>query len=149
VSDLSDAVGVVVLVASLAIGGLSLFLLRGNARFSTILSAFAQVTLIPERRRRFLLLLWVTAVCFLATGVLFGLNDLGVSPWVDPDLPVAIAFLAGMIGLGALTWVGLSPRPLTEPERAVAKEEAPTILESLWMVPYRRDDEDISERPRP
>jgi len=141
VSDLSDAVGVVVMIASVAVGGLSLFLLRGKARFSAILSAFAQVTLVPERRRRFLLLLGVAAVCFLATGILFGLNDLGVAIASDPDLPVAVTFLAGMIGLGALAWVGLSPRSLTEEERSAAEKDAPSILESLWMVPYRQQDE--------
>jgi hypothetical protein len=140
VSDLSDAVGVVVLFVSLGVGGLSLVLLRGNARLGAILSAFAQVTVIPERRRRFLLLLWVEAVCFLATGVLFGLNDLGVQVTADPDLLVAIAFLAGMVTLGALVWVGLSPRPLTAMERTTAEKDAPTILESLWTVPYRQSE---------
>jgi len=149
VSDLSDAVGVVVMLASIAVGGLALFLLRGKARFSAILSAFAQVTLVPERRRRFLLLLWVAAVCFLATGILFGLNDLGVAITSDPDLLVAVAFLAGMIALGALAWVGLSPRALTEGERAAAEKDAPSILESLWMAPYRQLDETPPKQRQP
>jgi hypothetical protein len=142
VSDLSDALGVAVLFVSLGVGGLSLVLLRGNARFEAILSAFAQVTVIPERRRRFLLLLWVVAFCFLVTGVLFGLDDLGVQVTSDPDLLVAVTFLAGMIALGALAWVGLSPRLLTPGEQAAARKEAPTILESLWIAPYRQKDEE-------
>ncbi|MFI5413147.1 MAG: hypothetical protein ACHQ0I_00950 [Candidatus Lutacidiplasmatales archaeon] len=105
-SDLSDAVGVVVLFVSVGIGGLALVLLRGNARLGAILSALTQVTMIPERRRRFLVLLWVTTICFLATGVVFGLNDLGTPLTSDSDLSVAVAFLAGMLALGALMWVG-------------------------------------------
>jgi len=149
VSDLSDAVGVVVLFVSVGIGGLALVLLRGNARLGAILSALTQVTMIPERRRRFLVLLWVTTLCFLATGVVFGLNDLGTPLTSDSDLSVAVAFLAGMLALGALMWVGLSPRHLTESERVAAEKDAPTILESLWMVPYRREGDEAPRPPRP
>lgn len=145
-TDLSDALGVLVLIVSLAVGGLGLVLLRGNARFGAILSAFAQVALVPERRRRFLILLWLASVCFLATGVLFGLSDLGVGLVSDPDLPISIAFLSGMSTLGAVTWVGLSPRALTEDERAAARTDAPTILESLWLAPYQRDEAAPLER---
>lgn len=141
-SDLSDAVGIVVLFVSFGVGGPSLVLLRGNARFSEILSAFAQVTLLPERRRRFLELLGIEAACFLATGVLFGLDDLGLAFSQDPDLLIEVAFLAGMIALGALVWIGLSPRVLTDRERVAAEKDAPTVLESLWLVPYRRANED-------
>jgi hypothetical protein len=82
------------------------------------------------------------------TGVLLGLYRLGLQLTSDPDLFFTISFLAGMATLGALVWVGLSPRPLTEHERATAEKDAPTILESLWMVPYRRMDEDPSKRHR-
>jgi len=149
VSDLSDVIGIVVLFVSLGIGGLTLFLLRGKARLDTIRSAFAQVTVVPERRRRFLLFLWIEVACFLATGVLLGLSSLGVQLTADPDLLFAISFLAGMVTLGALAWVGLSPRSLTESEREAAEKDAPTILESLWMVPYRRLDGEPPKRRRP
>ena len=144
-TDLSDVLGITVLFVSLGVGGLILYLLRGNARFGAILSAFAQVALIPERRRRFLLLLWIASVCFLITGVLLGAYRLGLQLTVDPDLWYTASFLAGMFALGALAWVGLSSRPLTERERATAEKDAPAILESIWMVPYRKMDEDSSE----
>jgi hypothetical protein len=149
VTDLSAIVGIVVLFVSLGVGGLALFLLRGNARLNAILRAFAQVTLVPARRRLFLLLLWVEVVCFLVTGVLLGLYRLGFQLTADPDLFFATSFLAGMATLGALVWVGLSPRPLTELERTTAEKDAPSILESLWMVPYRRLDEAPSKRREP
>ncbi|MGP8072288.1 MAG: hypothetical protein ACLPZM_04065 [Thermoplasmata archaeon] len=148
-SDLSATVSILVLFVSVGVGGLTLFLLRGDARPQAILSALAQVTLIPERRRRFLLLLWASAVCFLVTGVLLGLYRLGLQLGDDPDLWFSISFLVGMLALGALAWVGLSPRPLTESERAAAERDAPNMLESLWMAPYRGLDESPPKRGKP
>jgi amino acid transporter len=147
-TDLSALVGVAVLFVSVATGALALYLLRGSARLDSILSAFAQVTVVPARRRRFLLLLWVEVVCFLVTGVLLGLYRLGVQLTSDPDLLYTASFFAGMATLGALVYTGLSPRRLTELERAAAEQEAPTILESLWMVPYRRMDDPPPKRGR-
>jgi hypothetical protein len=149
VSDLSTFVGIAVLIVSLAVGGFALFLLRGDARPGAILSALVQVTLIPERRRRFLLLLWVATVFFLITGVLLGLYHLGWQLSSDPDLWFTATFLAGVLALGGVAWVGLSPRTLSESERATAEKDAPTILESLWMVPYRGLDETPTKRRRP
>jgi len=149
VADLSDLLGITVLFVSLGVGGLTLFLLRGNARFDAILSAFVQVALIPERRRRFLLLLWIATVCFLITGVLLGSYRLGLQLTADPDLWYTASFLAGMLALGAVAWVGLSPRELTEHERATAEKDAPAILESIWMVPYRKMDEDPAKQRWP
>lgn len=148
-SDLSGALGVAVLFVSIGVGGLTLFLLRGKARLSEILSAFAQVTIVPKRRRQFLVLLWVVVVCFLVTGILLGLYRLGVQLTGDPDLLFSVSFLVGMIALGAWVWVGLSPRPLTELERATAEDDAPAILESLWTVPYQRMDDPRPRRRQP
>jgi len=134
--------GIAVLFVSLGIGGLSFFLLRGNARLGAVLSAFLQVSLIPERRRRFLILVSIEVLCFLATGLIFGLQNLGVQLSYDPDLPLAIAFLASMLTLGALVWVGLTPRPLTEDEREAAARDAPAVLQGLWLVPVQRSDAD-------
>ena len=111
-TDLSAIVGVGVLVVSLGTGGLALVFLRGNARLDAILRAFAQVALIPSRRRRFLLVLWVEIFCFLVTGVLLGLYRLGFQFGSDPDLWFTLFFLAGMATLGALVWVGLRPTRL-------------------------------------
>jgi len=147
--DLSDYVGGIILVASFAIGGLALYLLRGNARPSAVVSAFLQVTLIPERRRQFLFFVAITVVCFLVTGVLFGLYELGARIPTDSDLPLAGAFLAGMFSLGGLAWVGLSPRILTQSERAAAEADAPKIVESLWMIPYERKEEAPAPARRP
>ncbi|MGD0588166.1 MAG: hypothetical protein ABSA63_05165 [Thermoplasmata archaeon] len=148
-TDLSAFVGVGVLVVSLGTGGLALVFLRGNARLDAILRAFAQITLIPSRRRRFLLLIWVEVFCFLVTGVLLGLYRLGFQFGGDPDHWFTLFFLAGMATLGALVWVGLRTTRLTELERATAEKDAPTILESVWMVAYRRLVEEPPERPRP
>jgi len=149
VADLSDVLGITVLFVSLGVGALTLFLLRGNARLGHILNAFAQVTLVPGRRRRFLLLLWIATVCFLVTGVLLGSYRLGLRLTSDPDVWYTASFLAGMLALGGVAWTGLRARPLTEPERAAAEKDAPAILESLWMVPYRRMDEKPPKRQRP
>jgi len=149
VSDLSDAIGLAILFVSLGIGGLTLYLLRGKARFGPILSAFAQVTLLPERRRWFLSLLWVESVCFLASGILLGLFHLGVQVTSDPDLLYTAFFLAGMISLGVLVWFGLSPRHLTEKELATATQGASTIMQSIWMMPYQRVEETESKRRAP
>jgi hypothetical protein len=147
-ADLSYATGVAVLFVSIGAGALALYLLQGKARLERILSAFAQVTLVPERRRRFLLLLWIMVVCFLVTGVLLGLYRVGVLLTADPDLLFTATFLAGMVVLGLLVWVGLSPRPLTESERTAAERDAPAILESIWAIPYRRLDDPPPKRRR-
>ena len=144
--DLSDAVGISTLFVAVGVGALALYLTRGKARLGPIQSAFAQVTLIPHRRQRFLLLLWVEVLFFLAAGVFLGLYHLGIEISNDPDLLFTVAFLGGTVTLGALTWVGLSPRPLTEEERAIAERDSPTVMESLWMVPYRRLDEENERR---
>jgi len=141
VSDISGVLGVAALFVSLGIGGFALFLLKGRAGPQTILRAFAQLTLVPERRRRFLLLLWVEALCFLVTGVLLGLNRLRVTITADEDLLYTATFLGGMLALGALTWVGLNPRLLTEAERAAAERDAPSIMGSISMVPFRQMEE--------
>jgi len=146
VADLSELIGVVVLIVSVLIGGFSLFLLRGRATPGAVVQAFLQVTLIPERRRQFLTLVAAVVLCFLLTGVLFGLYELGVRLSSDADLPLAISFLAGMFALGGLAWVGLSPRTLTESEKTAAEADAPKIVQSLWMVPYNPPDPD---RPPP
>jgi hypothetical protein len=149
VSDLSDAIGLVILFVSLGIGGLTLYLLRGKARLGPILSAFAQVTLLPERRRWFLFLLWVESLCFLASGILLGLVHLGIQVTSDPDLLYTACFLAGMISLGVLVWFGLSPRPLTEEEMATATQGASTIMKSIWMMPYQEDEKPKAKRRAP
>ncbi|HLM91813.1 MAG TPA: hypothetical protein VK424_07190 [Thermoplasmata archaeon] len=147
-SDWSDAVGVVVLINSLGIGVFSLGLLVRNARLLPLRSAFAQITLVPTRRRRFMILVWVEVLCFLSTGILFGLYNLGIQLEADSDLPFTVSFLAGMVTLGALAWVGLRTRPLTAEERADVERDVPTILESLWMIPFQNSENPPPRPPR-
>jgi len=54
-----------------------------------------------------------------------------------------------MISLGVLTWVGLSPRPLSEEERGAAERDAQSIMESIGMVLYRRFDDETGRRKHP
>ena len=72
-------------------------------------NVFAQITLIPTRCRRFMILVWVEVLCFLSTGILFGLYNLSVQLEADSDLPFTVAFLAGMITPGALAGRALDP----------------------------------------
>jgi len=141
-TDLSDALGVVILIVSLCIGAFALYFLRARARLEAIQGAFAQVTLVPERRRRFLLILLVESACFLLTGLLFGLSNLGIPVSSDPDLLYSVTFLVGMAALGVLMWVGLTPRVLTKKERKDAGRDASTVMQSIWMMPYHSDEEE-------
>jgi hypothetical protein len=131
VSDLSDAVGVAVLVDSLATVGMSVVLLRGRLRPSRVLEALAQVALLPERRRRFLQLLMLEAGFFVVIGILLSLDGLGIAFPIDPDFPLAAAFLGGMLMMGWISWTALRPQSLSSEERADLARNAPSILESL------------------
>ncbi len=140
--DLSDVFGVAVLVGSLAIVVLSLVLLRGRPGLTRLLESLFEAVLVPERGRRFFALLVLEGGLFLLTGVLLGLRSLGVDLAVDADLPVAVVFLAGIVTLGAVAWTAFGRRALSSGERDVLRQGAPTVLESLWMAPYRLDDPD-------
>lgn len=96
-----------------------------------------------------MILVWVEVLCFLSTGILFGLYNLSVQLEADSDLPFTVAFLAGMITPGALAGVGLWTRPQSEEERADVTRDVPTILESLWMIPYQGSEQPPSRPPRP
>jgi hypothetical protein len=146
VSDLSDAVGVAVLVDSLATVGMSVVLLRGRLRPSRVLEALAQVALLPGRRRRFLQLLMLEAGFFVVIGILLGLDGLGIAFPIDPDFPLAAAFLGGMLMMGWISWTALRPQSLSSEERADLARNAPSILESLWMAPYREPPANPGER---
>jgi len=146
VLDSSDVVGIATLFVAIGISGLALYLVRGKARLNHIQSAFAQMTLVPRRRQQFLILLWVEVICFLVGGVFLGLYDFGVSLSKDPDLLFTVAFLGGIVALGGLIWVGFRPRRLSEEEMGRAERDASTVMESIWMVPYRRLDEGFQRR---
>ena len=145
-SDLSDLVGVALLFVSAGVLGVSLVFLFGKARHRQIQAAFAQVTLLPERRRTFLAFLALETGLFFATGVLFGLSQFGYAVGPDPDLLPGLLFVAGTLSMGGLAWVVLRPRLLTEEERLRAREAAP-MLESLWMMPYRLPGDEANPPP--
>ena len=147
-SLVSDALGLAVLAASLGVVALSLVLLRGRADLAHVLAGLAQVAFLPARRRRFLVLLVVEAILFLAAGTLLGLRSLGDLPF-DPDVGVAVAFLGGLFAMGLLAWTALRPRVMTPDERQAMERAVPSVFESLWTVPFRvRESETGSDERR-
>jgi len=146
--DLDDWVGVAVLAVSLAILGTPIVYLRGRMHPSAVFEALARVAFLPARRRRFLRFLGLEACFFLAAGILLGMESLGVNLPVDWDLAVSVPYLAGVVAMGWLLWTSLGSQPLSPQERIDLQRDAPSMMESLWLIPYHEPKDPSREHRR-
>jgi hypothetical protein len=110
--------------------------LRFTRTSGSLVDALVQSAFLPEKRRRYMLILSVEGSLMIDTGIVWSLTLIG---WIPPsagNVLVAAFFLAGMGSVLALTWVGLRPSILTEASRDRIRREAPAVLGSLFVAPY-------------
>ncbi|HEV8050755.1 MAG TPA: hypothetical protein VGP88_09220, partial [Thermoplasmata archaeon] len=112
-----------------------------------LLSAMAQVTFLPEKRRNYLVIIAIEGILILLATLVWALGLLGVLPsWLGTPL-LGICLGGAAVSVGALTWLGLRPSTLTETERAAIREQAPKMFGSLAFGAYAMPDGDDPSEP--
>jgi hypothetical protein len=129
------AVGVVILLWS------ALLSLRVR-KDGSMLEGMVQLAFLPEKRRTYLVLLGIEGNLLLDAAILWSLGLLGILPGWFVTPAVGLCLGSGAITVGALTWLGLRPRRLTEEERVSIRARAPQILESLAFAAYAAREAD-------
>jgi hypothetical protein len=139
---LDEVIGVGVFAVALVVFAWSALLTLRFRSDGSLLEAMAQVTFLPEKRRTYLLLLAIEGNLILDAGLVWGLGVAGVLPawFVEPLLGLFLAGAAASVG--AVTWLGLRPRRLSEGERVALRTNAPAMLNSLAFAAYAAADGD-------
>ena len=139
-----NLVGLGVLAVTIAITGWVTSMALRVRRQGSLLDTMARTTFLPEKRRRYLLLISIQGGSILGGTIVWSLGQIGL--WVDPISDAAVAlFLAVGVGcVAAITWLGLRPGRISESERQELRREVPEIRRSLAFLPLDGDLEPVS-----
>lgn len=105
-------------------------------RTGGLIEAFGRILLVPARRRIWFVLLSVEGGLWIVSGLASELSSLGLFPGPGEDVLASACFIGALAFLIALQWVGLRAVPLTEAERAQARDSVPLVVHSLALAPF-------------
>ncbi|MCI4326067.1 MAG: hypothetical protein L3K16_00275 [Thermoplasmata archaeon] len=137
-----EIIGLGVLAVAVVIAVWSALLSLRVRKDGSMLEGMVQLAFLPEKRRTYLLILAIEGNLLLDAAIVWALGLVGVLPGWLVTPAVGLCLGGGAIAVGALTWLGLRPRHLTNAERVTMQARAPQILESLAFAAYAAHDTD-------
>lgn len=129
-----DLVLVTIVVLPLSMAALFLFLVARLRSRHLLQAGLIRVVFLPEKRRRFLTLLGLLSVFFLASGAITGLWSIGLLSETWDNILSPIAYLGGAVWLFLLIWTSLHPGVLTA-DQVARLSAAPREFHSMAMIP--------------
>jgi hypothetical protein len=95
------------------------------------------IVFLPEKRRRFLVLLVLLGSFFVAAGAVEGLNSVGLLDPTALTILSSTTFLGGGLWLFLLIWTSLHPGNLT-PSEVETLRKAPDLVYGLAFAPFEQ-----------